>query len=154
MKSVAKIVLAAFTLGVMSLPCYADTVTKTTTTVTTIRTNAPIYMGPVQEMELQELTLQDFQKIAADPATAEQLYNEYQTVLKQPKPNPDLIPYKIKIKNRDLILDDFQGVNVSPELAQARYQEYLRNTPIESNEDGHNVRYVYVYHTPIIRAAS
>ena len=152
MQALVKIVLAALMLGVVSLPCYADTVTKTTTTVTTIRTNAPIYMGAVQEIELQELTLQDFQQIAADPATAEQLYSEYQRVLKQPKPNPDLIPYKIKIKNRDLILADFQGVNVSPELAQARYQDYLRITPIESNEDGHNVRYVYVYHTPITRA--
>ena len=152
MKSLAKIVLAAFALGVVSLPCYADTVTKTTTTVTTIRTNAPIYMGPVQETELQELTLQDFQQIAADLATAEQLYSEYQKMLKQPKPNPDLIPYKIKIKGRDLTLADFQGVNVSLELAQARYQEYLRSTPIESNADGQNVRYVYVYHTPITRA--
>jgi hypothetical protein len=109
-------------------------------------------MGAVQEIELQELTLQDFQKIAADPATAEQLYTEYQRVLKQPKPNPGLVPYKIKIKDRDLTLADFKGVNVPPELAQARYQEYLQSTPVESNADGQNVRYVYVYHTPITRA--
>ena len=152
MKPLAKIILAAFTLGVVALPCYADTVTKTTTTITTLRTSAPIYMGPVQETELQELTLQDFQKIAADPTSAEQLYNEYQRELKQLKPNPDLVPYKIKIEDRDLTLADFQGVNVSPELAQARYEEYLRSTPIEANEDGQNVRYVYVYHTPITRA--
>jgi hypothetical protein len=155
MKSPAKLILAAFTLGVVTLPCYADTVTKsTTTTVTTLRTNAPIYMGPVQEMELQELTLQDFQQIAADPAAAEQLYSDYQRVVKQPKPNQDLVPYKIKIKDRDLTLADFQGANVSEELAQARYQEYLRSTPIESNVDGQNVRYVYVYHAPIARAVS
>ncbi|MFA5167085.1 MAG: hypothetical protein WC530_00985 [Candidatus Omnitrophota bacterium] len=151
MKSLAKIILATFTLGIVSLPCYADTVTKATTTIT-LRTNAPIYMGHVQETELQELTLQDFQQIAADPTSAERLYNEYQKELKQLKPNPNLVPYKIKIENRDLTLADFQGGIVSRELAQARYQEYLRSTPMEAGEDGQNVRYVYVYHTPITRA--
>lgn len=150
MKSIAKIVLAAFTLGVVSLPCYADTMTKTTTTtVTTIRTDAPIYMGPVQEVELQELTLSDFQQIATNPAAAGWLYSDYRRELRQPKPNSTLVPYKMKITDRDLTLADFQGVNVSLELAQARYQEYLRINPIPI--DGGNVRYVYVYHTPITR---
>lgn len=150
MKSLTKIVLAAFTLGIVSLPCYAETVTKTTTTVTTtIRTDAPIYMGPVQEVELQELTFADFQGIASKPASAMDLYNEYLRELKQPRPNPTLVPYKMKITDRDLALADFQGVNVSPELAQARYEAYLRMNPIPV--EGQNVRYVYVYHTPITR---
>ena len=152
MKPLTKIILAAFTLGIVSLPCYAGTVTKTITTIIPIRTSAPIYMGPVQEKELQELTLQDFKQIAADPTSAEQLYNEYQKELKQLKPNPNLVPYKIKIKNHDLTLADFQGGIMSLELAKARYEEYLRSTPIEANKDGQKVRYVYVYHTPITRA--
>ncbi len=147
MKSLTKIVLAVFTLGVISLPCYAETVTKTTTT-TTVRTNAPIYMGPVQEIELYELTLADFEYLAGDkPNSASINFDAYQNELKQPKPNPNLVLYKMKIMDRDLTLANFQGADVSPELARARYQEYTRINPIPV--DGRNVRYVYVYHAPI-----
>lgn len=152
MKSLAKIILAAFALAGVSLPCYAKTVTNTSTTVITIRENAPIYMGPVQEVELLELTLADFEYLAGgNAATALTQYNYYQNELRQPRPNPNMVPYKMKITDRDLTLGDFQGVNVSPELAQARYQAYLQVTPIPT--DGRNVRYVYTYHTPITRGA-
>lgn len=153
MKSLTKIVLAVFMLGVVSSACYAaDMVTKTTTTVTTARTNAPIYTGPVQEIELLELTLADFEYLANNnPAEASTQYVEYQNQLKNPKPNPDLVLYKMKITDRDLTLANFQGVNVSPELAQARYQEYLRLNP--TPVDGRSVRYAYVYHTPVAKTA-
>ena len=122
MKSFTKMVLAAFVMTALTLPCYADTVTKTTTTTTTtLRTNAPIYYGPVQDRELQELTLADFQWLATKPVTATQLFNDYQRELKQPRPNPTLVPYKLKITDHELTLTDFQGTDVSPELAQSRY---------------------------------
>ena len=148
MNSITKMVLAAFTLSILSLPGYADTVTETTTTVTTIRTTAPIYTGPVQVTELQELTLEDFKELnASKPMVANDAFQKYQIELKEAIPNETLVLYKMKISDRDLVLADFQGVNVSPELAQARYQEYLRLNPITI--DGRNVRFVYVYHTPI-----
>ncbi len=151
MKSHEKIVLAVLMLGMTVSPCYAETVTKTTTTVTTIRTDAPIYMGPVKsEVELQELTLEDFQQLVPKTITAAQAFNEYKNELNQPRPNPTLVLYKMKISERDLDLADFQGVNVSPELARARYSEYMRMNPIPL--EGPRVRYVYVYHTPLMRA--
>jgi len=150
MNSLTKIVLTAFMAAVVSSPCYADTVTKTTTTVTTIRSDAPIYTGPVQEVELIELTLRDFKRLSGSkPIIARQYYNEYQRELKQPKPNATLVPYKMKIIDRDLVLADFQGVNVSPELAHRRHHEYLRTNPVQI--DGQSVRYVYVYHTPVVQ---
>ena len=149
MNTLTKIVLASLMAGIVSMPCYADTVTKTTTTVTTIRTDAPIYMGPVTNIvELKELTLEDFQQFGATkPSAAFQQFQEYQAELKQPKPNPTLVPYKMLIADRDLMIADFEGFHVSPELAQARYQEYLRMNPVAVN--GRNARYVFVYHTPV-----
>ncbi len=149
MKSHGKIVLAAFMLGVTALPCYADTVTKTTTTVTTIREDAPIYVGPVREIEMRELTLLDFQQLVVKPITAAQQFSEYKRELNEPRPNPTLVLYKMKITERDLNLSDFQGAHVSQNLARARYNEYLRMNPIPV--DGPAVRYVYVYHTPLLR---
>lgn len=149
MKSITKMFLAVLTLGVISLPVYADNVTETTTTVTTIRTDAPIYMGPVQEIELRELTLVDFQHIATKPATAMELFNNYKEELNRPRPNSTLVPYKMKITDRVLGLADFQGGGVSQELATARYHDYLR----EDSPEGKNVHYVYIYHTPIARLA-
>lgn len=149
MKSIAKIVLTAWTLGIVSLPCYAATVTETTTTVTTIRSDAPIYNGPVQEVELEELTLEDFQRFGTKPNAAFLQYQEYQKELNKERPNDTLVYYKMKVADRDLTLADFQGFNISPELAQARYQEYLRINPVPI--EGRNVRFVYVYHTPIPR---
>lgn len=151
MKSHVKIVLGVFMLGMTALPCYADTLTKTTTTttVTTIREDAPIYMGPVQEIELRELTLADFQQLVVKPITAAQQFNEYKRELNEPRPNPAKVLYKMKITERDLTLADFQGVGVPQNLAQARYNEYLRMNPIPV--DGPVVRYVYVYHTPLPR---
>ena len=151
MKSHSKIVLAAFLLGVTALPCYADTLTKTTTTttVTTIREDAPIYMGPVREIEMRELTLLDFQQLVVKPITAAQQFNEYKRELSEPRPNTALVLYKMKITERDLNLSDFQGANVSQNLAQARYNEYLRMNPVPV--DGPAVKYVYVYHTPLPR---
>ena len=149
MKSLAKIALTVFTLGIMTLPGFADTVTETTTTVTTIRTDAPIYMGPVQNVgELQELTLEDFQRFGTKPSASFDLFQEYQEELRNPGPNSPMVIYKMRIVDRDLVLADFQGSNVLPELAQARYQEYLKVDPTPM--DGRNVRYVFVYHTPLM----
>lgn len=147
MKTLTRIAFTAAMIGIFASPSYAETVTKTTTTVTTIREDAPIYMGPVNESELQELTLADFQQFGNKPIAAMTLYNEYKQELNQPKPNPTRVLYKIKITDRNLVLMDFQADNVSPQLAQARYNEYLRLNPV--SVDGQNVRYVYVYHSPI-----
>lgn len=151
MKVIKILVFTAISLGVMTLPSFADTVTETTTTVTTIRTDAPIYMGPVQDVELMELTLSDFQFIATKPSSAFQLYNDYQREIGESSPNPTLVPYKMKITDRTLVLADFQGTDVSQELAQARYNAYLQTNPTPI--DGQSIRYVYVYHTPIARLA-
>ena len=150
MKALTKMVFTVFTVGVASFPAYADTVTKTTTTVTTMRTGAPIYVGPVQQVELQELTLKDFEYLTGSkPIAAWKRYNEYKNELSQPRPNSNLVPYKMRITDRNLTLADFQGVHVPAELAQARHQEYLRINPITT--EGRNARFVYVYHTPITR---
>lgn len=147
MKTLTKIVFGTFALAVAASPCYAQSVTKTTTTITTIRKDAPIYMGAVKEVELKELKLKDFEYLAGgDAALALKQYGEYQDELKQPRPNPTLVLYKMKVMDRDLVLADFAGVDVTPELAQARYQEYLKVTPIP--EEGPNVHFVYVYHAP------
>lgn len=148
MNLLSKTFLVAFVLVITGISSYADTVTKTTT-VTTIRTNAPIYYGPVQDRELLELTLEDFQGLlASKPMVAMDEYRKYKNELSQPQPNDTKVLYKIKIVDRDLTLADFQGADVSPELAQARYNEYLRMNPVPV--DGENVRYVYVYHTPVV----
>ncbi|PIR00540.1 MAG: hypothetical protein COV66_06080 [Nitrospinae bacterium CG11_big_fil_rev_8_21_14_0_20_45_15] len=148
MNTLTKIVLGVLALAVVSFPGYAETVTKDTTTIiTVIRQDAPIYMGAVKEIELTELALADFNYLAkGDTRAAALQYAEYQNELKKPRPNPNLVLYKMKVMDRDLVLADFQGADVSPELAQARYQEYLKVTPIP--EQGPNVHFVYVYHAP------
>ncbi len=149
MKTLTKIIFAAFIAAVVSMPCYADTVTKTTTTITTtFRSDAPIYTGSVLNVaELEELTLEDFQRFGTKPSAAFDAYQEYQQELKEPRPNPTLVIYKMKVIDRDLTFADFQGPNESLELANARFQEYLRATAFPFN--GKNARYVYIYHTPV-----
>lgn len=149
MNTLVKSILATFMLGIVSLPGYADTVTTTTTrTVTIIRSDAPIYMGPVQDVTtLERLTLEDFQRFGTKPSAAFDQFQEYKQALENTDPNAEPVIYKMKIVDRELTLADFQGTGVSPELAQARYQEYVRTNPIPM--DGKNVRYVYVYHSPI-----
>ena len=132
MKTLTKIAFTAFLAATLPFAAYADTIT-TTTTVTTFRTNAPIYMGTVENTALLEpLTLEDFQNFGTKPAAAFQEYQDYKLKLKNSGPDAQVVPYKMKA-DRTLTIADFQGVNVSPELAQERYENYMRVTPIQDS---------------------
>lgn len=152
MRLLTTIVLAAFATAMVPAPGFSDTVTKTTTTVTTIRDDAPIYVRPVENAGgLEELTLEDFQRYGANTSPALQQFQAYQEELRQPSPNTTEVIYKMKVVDRELTLADFEGFHVTPELARARYQEYQRMNPIPI--DGRNARYVFVYHAPVVNRA-
>jgi hypothetical protein len=140
--TIFSIALAAF----LSAPAVqADTVTTTTTT--TIRTDAPIYAGPVENVTvLEPLTLEDFQTFGTKPPAAFEEYQEYKRDLDDRGPDAVPILYKMRVE-RTLTAADFQGPGVSPELAQARYEDYLRSKPV--HYQGREGRYVFVYHLPV-----
>jgi len=114
-----------------------------------LRDHAPIYAGPFQEGDLEELTIEDFSAFGVDPADPEEQYRRYQEALKQPSAGM-LVPYKLRIIDRDLAREDFLGFGVTEELAEARYEGYLEMVP--DSIDGQTVHYVYVYHLPLSRA--
>lgn len=149
MNSSLKVFFGVFALAmaVAIQPLFADKVTTTTTTTktVTIREDAPIYVGPVVEAELEELTLQDFQQFGTKPPAAFDQYQEYKQEINDPA-NTEPQLYKMKV-TRELTLADFQGSGISPKLAEVRYQAYLSGRPVEVG----GTYYVYVYHTPIVR---
>ena len=77
----------------------AVTQTTTTKTVTTTRFSdtAPIYAGPVEEAELQELTLADFQRFGTKPVAAWDDFREYQKQGEDPA-NTEPRLYKMKVR--------------------------------------------------------
>lgn len=113
-----------------------------------LREDAPIYTGLVQEGDLEELTLEDFQAFGVEPQDPEDQYRQYRKVLDEATPETQVL-YKMRIVDRDLAPDDFLGFNVSAELAQARYDAYLTMEPV--TVDGRTVHYVYVYHRFLVR---
>ena len=116
-----------------------------------LQSDAPIYSGPSQDGDLEALTLEDFEAFGVEPEDPQDQYRQYLKVLAEP-PAGTLIPYKLRIVDRDLTLDDFSGFNVPEELAQARYDGYLSMGPV--TDDGHTIHFVYVYHRPIGRVDS
>jgi len=116
-----------------------------------LRDEAPVYTGPVQEGDLQELTTEDFEDFGIESERPEDQYRRYQKVLALAAPGI-LVPYKMKIIDQDLALEDFIGFGVSQELAEARYQGYLDTVP--ATFDGRTIHFVYVYHRPLARAGS
>lgn len=149
MKTILKAGLIALMAAMVPVTGYADTVTKTVTTIS-IRTDAPIYTGVVEDVKLLEpLTLEEFQNFGTKPAAAFQQYQEYKQKIENPTPDTGALPFKMKVY-RPLTLADFQEAGIPVEVAQARYDTYLRAVPIRENDK--DVRYVYVYHTPVYRA--
>lgn len=114
-----------------------------------LQDDAPIYTGPLEEGDLEELTLKDFGAFGVDPQGPEHQYRLYQAALEQPVLGA-LLPYKLRIVDRDLAMEDFLGVDVPEELAQARYDSYADMIPVTVN--GRTTHYVYVYHRPLPRA--
>jgi len=162
----AVILLAIFTAASVPLTCYADSETddpgstENTANVEspentqssnpgiTLRDDAPIYAGPVEDGDLEPLTQADFEAFGADPDSPEDQYLQYQKTLQRPAPGI-LVPYKMKIESSDLAVDDFFGFNVSEDLSRARYESFLNMTPVVI--DGRTVQYVFVYHSPLDR---
>ena len=114
----------------------------------TLRNNAPVYMGPVQEGDLEALTMQDYEDYGLETERPEDQYSQYQKVLGQSASGTQ-VPYKLKIVDQDLAQEDFFGFGVSEDLAEARYAEYLNMIP--ATVDGHTIHHVYVYHRPLAR---
>ena len=112
----------------------------------TLREDAPIYSGPVQEGDLEELTLEDFGAFGVNPEDPQEQYRQYREALKQATPDSQVL-YKMRIVDRDLSLSDFFAFNASEKLSQARYDGYLTMNPV--TVDGRTIRFVYVYHSPI-----
>lgn len=144
----ALIILALFTGMGEPLLCRADTVEEHAESVRqgiALRDDAPLYAGPVQDGDLEKLTLEDFETFGAGPGTPEEQYGHYRKTLEVPAPGI-LVPYRMKIVDRDLAQDDFSGFNVTEELAEARYEGYLDMNPV--TVDGRTIHYVFVYHKP------
>ena len=112
-----------------------------------LRREAPVYTGPSQEGDMEELTVEDFENFGLeDDASPKDQYLLYRKslalgVLGAP------VPYRLRIVDRDLSLDDFLGDDVPEELAEARYAGYLTMTP--ATFDGRTIHCVYVYHRPL-----
>lgn len=116
-----------------------------------LRNNAPIYTGPVQEGDLEELTVDDYEEFGIEPISPSDQYRQYRKTLEEPAPG-SRVPYKLRIVDRDLALEDFLGFDVPEALSEARYTEYLGMTPVTA--DGRTIHYVYVYRSPLNRTES
>ena len=114
-----------------------------------LRDDAPIYTGPVQEGDLEELTADDYEKFGSDADSPEEQYRQYQKVMEHPV-SESLVLYKMRVVDRDLALEDFLGFDVPEKLSEARYNEYLSMNP--DTVDGRTIHYVYVYHSPLVPA--
>ena len=148
------VVLGILIVTGVSPACYADPVTKNKEDAglgITLRSDAPIYTGPILEEDLEELTAEDFNEFGSESGIPVDQYRQYQKVLEHPSPGI-LIPYKMRIIDRDLTLDDFRGFDVSEELSQARYDGYLGMNSVAI--DGRTIHYVYVYHSVLVRTES
>jgi len=129
------------------LTCCADpAAAENTAPDITLQNDAPVYMGPVQEGDLEALTLDDFEAFGIESVIPGEQYRQYQKVLADPPPGIR-IPYRMKVIDRELTLDDFFGFNVPEELSEARYEAYVSMNPVEMN--GETIHYVYVYHSPL-----
>lgn len=149
--------LKALTLGVILMAasglwvCYADPSTESAENTgpgIALRTAAPVYTGPIEEGDLEELTPEDFERFGSESANPVEQYQQYREMLGQPSPGM-MVPYRMRIVDRDLTLEDFFGFNVPAEVSQARYDGYLDMNP--ETADGHTIHYVYVYHEPLDR---
>ncbi|MDD5226068.1 MAG: hypothetical protein PHV97_02655 [Candidatus Omnitrophica bacterium] len=148
------IVAAILMMASGSLFCLAASLPESTENAdagVALQNDAPIYSGPYETGDLEELTAEDFEAFGVEPEDPQDQYRQYRKMLEQP-PAGILVPYKLRIVDRDLTLDDFFGFNVSTELSQARYDGYLTMNP--ATADGHTIRYVYVYHSPVERIDS
>ena len=109
-----------------------------------LRREAPVYTGPSQEGDMEELTVEDFENFGLEDDAINTSYTGNRWpwgVLGAP------VPYRLRIVDRDLSLDDFLGDDVPEELAEARYAGYLTMTP--ATFDGRTIHCVYVYHRPL-----
>jgi len=132
--------------------CYAeDPAAENASSDIVLQNEAPIYMGPVQEGDLEALTLDDFEAFGIGSVIPEEQYRQYKKVLALPPPGI-CVPYRMKVIDRDLTLNDFFGFNVSEELSEARYEGYLSMNP--DTVDGQTIHYAYVYHAPITRVGA
>ena len=111
-----------------------------------LRNDAPIYTGPVEEGDLEELTVDDFEDFGFEPAVPSDQYLRYKKILAEP-PAGVQVPYKLKFVDKELTQEDFLGFDVPQELAEARYGNYLDMIPV--TVDGRTIHYAYVYHSPI-----
>ena len=130
--------------------CYAESVTennKDANSEITLRIYAPVYTGPV-EGNLEELTQNDFEKFGNESEMPNDQYRRYRKILEQHN-SEVLIPYKMRIIDRDLTLNDFFGFGVSEDVSEARYEGYLDMNPV--TVDGRTIHYVYVYHKPFTK---
>jgi hypothetical protein len=114
-----------------------------------LRKDAPIYTGPVDEGDLEELTVDDFESFGIAPEVPWDQYRRYQKILAEPASGIQ-VPYRMRVVDRDLTQEDFLGFDVSEELAEARYNNYLDMIPVAV--DGRTIHYVYVFHSPIGRS--
>ena len=111
-----------------------------------LRREAPVYTGPFEVGDLEPLNLEDFEAFGTEPESPRDQYLEYQKML-EGGADVTLIPYRLRIVDRDLALSDFYGFNVPESLSQARYNGYLSMVP--STVNGNTVHYVFVYHRPL-----
>ena len=114
-----------------------------------LRSDAPIYTGPVEEGDLEELTVEDFELFGDESDMPVEQYRQYKKFLQQPSSGSRVL-YKMRIVDRDLALEDFLGVDIPEKLSEARYDGYLNMNPV--TVDGRTIHYVYVYHSPLARA--
>jgi hypothetical protein len=156
MKTSARLLKAATFLAILiaagfMLTCYADPATEGPVPDINLRDDAPIYKGPVEEADLEALTADDYESFGTNQEESWKPYDQYRKVLKDPPPGI-LLPYRMKIVDRDLTLDDFVGIDVPEDLATARYQSYCDMDP--DTVDGRTIHYVFVYHRPLQRAGA
>lgn len=111
-----------------------------------LRRDAPVYMGPYEEGDLEELTVADFGEFGTQPQAPQDQYRQYKKMLEHPSPGVQ-VPYRLKIVDRDLALEDFLGFGVPQDVAEVRYSGYLDMVP--DTENGHTVHYVFVYRRPL-----
>ena len=140
--------LLFFMAAGMSQTGYADPEAEDAGSGITLRNEAPIYSGQVQEGDLEELTASDFEVFGNPAETPAEQYRQYQKALEQSTPGI-LVPYKTKVDSDDLAADDFHGFGVTEDLAETRYQAYLNMAPV--SVEGREAHYVYVYHSPLGR---
>ena len=145
----AVVLFAVFMTAGVPLTCYADDpAAENAGSGIALQDDAPIYMGPVQEGDLEELELDDFEAFGIGSVIPGEQYRQYQKVLAEPPPGIR-VPYRMRVVDRDLTLNDFFGFNVPEELSEARYEGYLSMNP--DTVDGRTIHYAYVYHSPLAR---